>query len=130
MLVRPESDSPVRIGIMRCGELGVVENLQAGAVQSVAAAVAVAARRLPVGGQWPNGYSRNEIDALFALLCHVCYAMLCCDIHTLSTSVNVNYGVVDIRFDMQSASEDVETETVRERTEMQAPHPIHPFIEQ
>ena len=102
----------------------MVENLQAGAVQSVAAAVAVAARRLPVGGQWVLA-QRDRCFVCCALLCMLCCAVIY--IPSLSTSVNVNYGVVDIRFDMQSASEDVETETVRERTEMQAPHPIHPF---
>ena len=75
MLVRPESDSPVRIGIMRCGELGVVENLQAGAVQSVAAAVAVAARRLPVGGQWVLA-QRDRCFVCSALLCMLCCAVI------------------------------------------------------
>ena len=64
--------------------------------------------------------------------------MLCCVVIDCicplyqSTSVNVNYGVDHIRFefDMQSASasEDVETERVRERTEMRASTPSHPSI--
>ena len=73
MLVRPESDSPVRIGIMRCGELGVVENLQAGGSGGGGRGAAVA-------GWWAMAQwvlaQRDRCFVCSALLCMLCYAVL------------------------------------------------------